>query len=148
MREIEFFDGDICGRALVRSVFEKIDIEAVIHLVGLKAVGESVDKPLMYFENNVYGSGALFEVEVDCKSLVFSSSATVYGDSASVSIGEDFSLSTRNSYSASKLMVEDIYCDVSKSDDDWSIALLPYINTVGAHESGLIGEDLGGSPII
>ena len=146
--EFEFIEGDIRDQALVRSIFEKFDIEAVIHFAGLKAVGESVEKPLMYYDNNVSGSVALFEVmaEKGCKHLVFSLSATVYGDPASVPIREDFPLSTTNPYGASKLMVEDICRDVSKSDDSWSIALLRYFNPVGAHESGLIGEDPNGIP--
>ena len=147
-RTIEFIEGDIRNRPLVRSLFEQFDIDAVIHFAGLKAVGESVEKPLMYYDNNVSGSVALFQVmaEFGCKNLVFSSSATVYGDPASVPIKEDFPLSTTNPYGASKLMVEDICRDLSKSDADWSIALLRYFNPVGAHESGLIGEDPNGIP--
>jgi len=143
-----FVEGDIRDRGLLRSVFERFEIEAVIHFAGLKAVGESVAMPLRYYDNNVSGSVALFEVmtEFGCKRLVFSSSATVYGDPASVPIKEDFPLSTTNPYGASKLMVENILRDVFASDSDWSIGLLRYFNPVGAHESGLIGEDPNGIP--
>ncbi len=143
-----FVEGDIRDKPLLRSIFERFDIEAVIHFAGLKAVGESVEQPLMYYDNNVSGSIALFEVmaEFGCKRLVFSSSATVYGDPASVPIREDFPLSTTNPYGASKLMIENILRDVYKSDPAWSIALLRYFNPVGAHQSGLIGEDPNGIP--
>ena len=143
-----FVEGDIRDRDLLRPVFERFDIEAVIHFAGLKAVGESVAMPLRYYDNNVSGSVALFEVmaEFGCKRVVFSSSATVYGDPASVPIKEDFPLSTTNPYGASKLMVENILRDVFASDQAWSIGLLRYFNPVGAHESGLIGEDPNGIP--
>ena len=143
-----FIQGDIRNQALLRSLFKQFAIEAVVHFAGLKAVGESVEKPLMYYDNNVSGSVALFEVmaEFGCKRLVFSSSATVYGDPASVPIREDYLLSTTNPYGASKLMIENILRDVYKSDPTWSIALLRYFNPVGAHESGLIGEDPNGIP--
>ncbi|NCO15054.1 MAG: UDP-glucose 4-epimerase GalE, partial [Thiomicrospira sp.] len=145
---LTFIEGDIRDRGLLRSVFSRFEIEAVIHFAGLKAVGESVAMPLRYYDNNVSGSVALFEVmaEFGCKRLVFSSSATVYGDPASVPIKEDFPLSTTNPYGASKLMVENILRDVFASDADWSIGLLRYFNPVGAHESGLIGEDPTGIP--
>ena len=147
-KTIEFVEGDILDRDLLHSVFSRFDISAVIHFAGLKAVGESVEKPLMYYANNVSGSIALFEImaEFGCKQLVFSSSATVYGDPASVPITEDFPLSTTNPYGASKLMVENILRDVYSSDHAWSIGLLRYFNPVGAHESGLIGEDPNGIP--
>lgn len=143
-----FVEGDIRDRGLLRAVFERFEIEAVIHFAGLKAVGESVAMPLRYYDNNVSGSVALFEVmaEFGCKRVVFSSSATVYGDPASVPIKEDFPLSTTNPYGASKLMVENILRDVYASDQAWSIGLLRYFNPVGAHESGLIGEDPNGIP--
>jgi len=143
-----FLEGDIRDQGLLRSIFEQFEIEAVIHFAGLKAVGESMALPLRYYDNNVSGSVALFEVmaEFGCKRLVFSSSATVYGDPATVPITENFPLSTTNPYGASKLMVEDICRDLAKSDADWSIALLRYFNPVGAHESGLIGEDPNGIP--
>ncbi len=147
-RRPEFLVGDIRDRALLRSVFNNHQIESVIHFAGLKAVGESVQKPLEYYDNNVSGSVILFEemARAGVKSLVFSSSATVYGDPASVPITEDFPLKTTNPYGQSKLMVEDILRDLHKSDDSWNIALLRYFNPVGAHESGLIGEDPSGIP--
>ena len=147
-KSVEFIEGDIRDRDLLRSVFMRFEIEAVIHFAGLKAVGESVAMPLRYYDNNASGSVALFEVmaEFGCKRVVFSSSATVYGDPASVPIREDFPLSTTNPYGASKLMVENILRDVFASDSDWSIGLLRYFNPVGAHESGLIGEDPNGIP--
>lgn len=143
-----FIKEDIRNRAVLRAVFEQFEIESVIHFAGFKAVGESVEKPLMYYDNNVSGSVTLFEVmaEFGCKRLVFSSSATVYGDPASVPIKEDFPLSTTNPYGTSKLMIENILRDVFTSDSEWSIALLRYFNPVGAHESGLIGEDPNGIP--
>jgi len=147
-KSVAFVEGDIRDRELLRRVFERYHIEAVIHFAGLKAVGESVVMPLRYYDNNVSGSIALFEVmaEFGCKRVVFSSSATVYGDPESVPIKEDFPLSTTNPYGASKLMIENILRDVYVSDSDWSIGLLRYFNPVGAHESGLIGEDPNGIP--
>jgi len=147
-KTVTFVEADIRNQDLLRSIFQQFEIEAVVHFAGLKAVGESVTMPLRYYYNNVSGSVALFEVmaEFGCKRLVFSSSATVYGDPASVPIKEDFPLSTTNPYGASKLMVENILRDVFASDGDWSIGLLRYFNPVGAHESGLIGEDPNGIP--
>ena len=144
----EFVVGDIRDQALLRVVFNNHRIDSVIHFAGLKAVGESVQKPLEYYDNNVSGSLILFEemARAGVKNLVFSSSATVYGDPASVPITEDFPLKTTNPYGQSKLMVEDILRDLYKSDDSWKIALLRYFNPVGAHESGLIGEDPSGIP--
>ena len=147
-RRPDYVVGDVRDRALLRSIFNNHKIDWVIHFAGLKAVGESVRKPLEYYENNVSGSLVLLE-EMACaevKSLVFSSSATVYGDPASVPITEDFPLKTTNPYGQSKLMVEDILRDLHNSDNSWSIALLRYFNPVGAHESGLIGEDSRGIP--
>jgi UDP-glucose 4-epimerase len=143
-----FVQGDIRDKQLLRQLFTSYPIKAVIHFAGLKAVGESVEKPLMYYDNNVAGSVALFEVmaEFGCKTLVFSSSATVYGDPASLPISEGFPLSATNPYGQSKLMVENVLRDVYQSDQAWSIALLRYFNPVGAHESGLIGEDPNGMP--
>ena len=147
-RRLVFVEGDIRDREILQKIFSHFEIESVIHFAGLKAVGESVEKPLMYYDNNVSGSVALFEAmaEFGCKRLVFSSSATVYGDPATVPIREDFPLSTTNPYGASKLMIEDILRDVFKSNPNWSIVLLRYFNPVGAHESGLIGEDPSGIP--
>lgn len=139
---------DIRDRAGLKSLFTAHRFEAVIHFAGLKAVGQSVEKPLEYFDNNVSGSVALFEcmAEAGVKTLVFSSSATVYGDPASVPIREDFPLSATNPYGRTKLMIEDILRDVSRADPEWRIALLRYFNPVGAHASGTIGEDPNGIP--
>ena len=140
--------GDIRDRDTLRSLFANHGIDAVIHFAGLKAVGESVAEPLKYYDNNVSGSVVLFEemAKANVKTLVFSSSATVYGDPASVPITEDFPLKPTNPYGQSKLMVEDILRDLYKSDPSCKIALLRYFNPVGAHESGLIGEDPSGIP--
>lgn len=146
--DIPLVEGDVRDQALLREVFTEFDIDSVMHFAGLKSVGESVTQPLRYYDNNVFGSVALCEVmsEFGCKRMVFSSSATVYGDPASVPIREDFSLRTTNPYGASKLMVEGVLRDVYKSDQAWSIGILRYFNPVGAHESGLIGEDPNGIP--
>jgi UDP-glucose 4-epimerase len=147
-KPIVFANVDIRDRAGLEGVFGAHQIDAVIHFAGLKAVGESVQKPLAYYDNNVIGSVMLFETmaRFGVKTLVFSSSATVYGDPASVPILEDFPLSATNPYGRSKLMVEDILRDLSKAEPDWRIALLRYFNPVGAHESGLIGEEPNGIP--
>ena len=144
----EFVVGDIRDRQLLRSVFNNHSISAVLHFAGLKAVGESVAMPLAYYDNNVSGSIVLFEemARAGVKTLVFSSSATVYGDPASVPITEDFPLGATNPYGQSKLMVEHILRDLHQSDPSFKIALLRYFNPVGAHESGLIGEDPSGIP--
>ncbi len=141
-------EGDIRNRDRLREVFTAHKIEAVIHFAGLKAVGESVEQPLRYYDNNVGGSVALLEVmeEFGCKKFVFSSSATVYGDPHTVPITEDFPLSATNPYGQSKLFVEEILRDLSTSDDAWQIILLRYFNPVGAHKSGTIGEDPNGIP--
>jgi UDP-glucose 4-epimerase len=129
-------------------VFAEHAIEAVVHFAGLKAVGESVAKPLMYYENNVYGSMTLLEAmaEAGVKQFVFSSSATVYGDPHNPRIVEDFPLQPANPYGRSKLMVEDMLRDLAVSDPEWRIAILRYFNPVGAHASGLIGENPSGIP--
>ncbi len=144
----DFIDADIRDKAALERAFEVYDIDVVIHFAGLKAVGESVGNPLLYYQNNVAGSLVLFEVmaEKGCKRLVFSSSATVYGDPASVPIREDFPLSATNPYGQSKLMIENILRDVAAADPEWQVSLLRYFNPVGAHESGLIGEDPNGIP--
>jgi UDP-glucose 4-epimerase len=144
-----FYEGDILDKAFLDSVFAKHDIESVIHFAGLKAVGESVAKPVMYYQNNVQGTLTLLDAMADAGvfNLVFSSSATVYGDPASLPIREDFPVGgTTNPYGTSKLMVEMVLQDVAKSDDRWSFAILRYFNPVGAHISGLIGEDPNGIP--
>ncbi|NMQ28911.1 UDP-glucose 4-epimerase GalE [Candidatus Accumulibacter phosphatis] len=143
-----FFEGDVRDRALLRRVFAASPIDAVIHFAGLKAVGESVAQPLRYYDCNVGGTISLCEVmaESAVKTLIFSSSATVYGDPASVPIREDFPRSTTNPYGASKLMIEDILADLAQADEEWRIARLRYFNPVGAHASGLIGEEPNGTP--
>ena len=143
-----FEQADIRDRAALERIFGLHKVDAVIHFAGLKAVGESVAQPLRYYDNNVNGSVILFETmaKFGVKSLVFSSSATVYGDPASVPIREDFPLQATNPYGRSKLMIEDILRDLSKAEPDWRIALLRYFNPVGAHESGLIGEEPNGIP--
>jgi len=147
-RQAEFVEGDIRDRAALRRLFEHYAIDAVVHFAGLKAVGESVEKPLLYYDNNIGGSVALFEVmaEAGVKTVVFSSSATVYGDPVSVPITEEFSLSATNPYGRSKLVIEEILRDVAHADEGWTVALLRYFNPVGAHVSGLIGEDPRGIP--
>ncbi|EGR1424920.1 UDP-glucose 4-epimerase GalE [Vibrio vulnificus] len=143
-----FYQGDIRDSEILQHVFAQHDIQGVIHFAGLKAVGESVEKPLMYYDNNVSGTLNLVR-EMDkagVKSLIFSSSATVYGDPASVPIRENFPTSATNPYGRSKLMVEECLTDFHKANPDWSITLLRYFNPVGAHESGLLGEDPQGIP--
>lgn len=147
-KTIAFFCGDIRNVKDIDQVFNQYQIDAVIHFAGLKAVGESVKKPLHYYENNVAGTINLLRVmtKYNCKKLVFSSSATVYGDPHSVPIQEHFPLSATNPYGRSKLIIEDILRDLYASDNSWSLALLRYFNPVGAHASGLIGEDPRGVP--
>lgn len=147
-RRPEFERIDIRDRAALNRLLSARRFDAVMHFAGLKAVGESVQKPLAYYENNVGGSIALFEcmAQAGLKTIVFSSSATVYGEPASVPIREDFPLSARNPYGRSKLMIEDILRDLAAADSDWRVALLRYFNPVGAHPSGLIGEAPNGIP--
>jgi UDP-glucose 4-epimerase len=148
-RELAFVEGDIRDRAALDALFKRHDIDAVVHFAGLKAVGESVAKPLYYYDNNIGGSVILFEAmqAAGVKTIVFSSSATVYGDPASVPIREDFPVGgTTNPYGTSKLFIEKILQDVAISDPEWRIALLRYFNPVGAHISGQIGEDPQGIP--
>ncbi len=143
-----FYQGDIRDPAILQTIFSEHDIDGVIHFAGLKAVGESVEKPLMYYDNNVSGTLNLVS-EMDkagVKSIIFSSSATVYGDPASVPIRENFPTSATNPYGRSKLMVEECLTDFYKANPEWSITLLRYFNPVGAHESGLLGEDPQGIP--
>jgi UDP-glucose 4-epimerase len=139
---------DVRDRIALRKLFSAHHIDAVIHFAGLKAVGESVTRPLAYYDNNVSGSVALFEcmVEAGVKTIVFSSSATVYGDSPQMPIREEFPLSASNPYGRTKLMIEEILRDLAKSASGWQVALLRYFNPVGAHASGLIGEDPNGIP--
>ena len=148
-KEATFYQGDILDKAFLDSVFAKHNIEQVIHFAGLKAVGESVQKPIEYYQNNVQGTLNLLDAMRDANvfKLVFSSSATVYGDPASLPIREDFPVGgTTNPYGTSKLMVEMVLQDVAKSDPRWAFAILRYFNPVGAHKSGRIGEDPNGIP--
>jgi len=147
-KSLTFIDGDVRCKETLKKVFETYPISAVIHFAGLKAVGESTQIPLEYYDNNVSGSLNLLQVmaEYDCKSFVFSSSATVYGDPATVPINESFPLQATNPYGRSKLIVEDFLRDLYASDNSWQIAILRYFNPVGAHHSGLIGEDPTGIP--
>jgi UDP-glucose 4-epimerase len=147
-RPFTLVEADVRDRAAVAAVFAQHGIDAVIHFAGLKAVGESVAQPLRYYDNNLAGSIVLFETmaRFGVKQLVFSSSATVYGDPASVPIYEHFPLSATNPYGRSKLIIEDMLRDLYRSDAGWHIALLRYFNPVGAHESGLIGEEPTGIP--
>jgi UDP-glucose 4-epimerase len=147
-RAPEFKEGDIRDRGLLKRLFDSYPISAVLHFAGLKAVGESVEKPLDYYENNVGGTLDLLDAmrQADVKTMVFSSSATVYGDPATVPVTEDFPRSSTNPYGASKLMIENILADVFQSEPHWRLARLRYFNPVGAHESGLIGENPKGVP--
>jgi len=147
-KTLTFYKADLLNKKEVAAVFSSHKIDAVIHFAGLKAVGESVMMPLKYFHNNITGTLNLLEImnEFKVKNIVFSSSATVYGDPASLPIKEDFPLSATNPYGRTKLMIEEILQDIYRSDKDWNIALLRYFNPVGAHESGKIGEDPFGIP--
>lgn len=147
-KRADFVEGDIRDSALLDRLFQEHRIGSVIHFAGLKAVGESVAQPLRYYDCNVTGSLRLLEAmdRAGVRNLVFSSSATVYGDPASVPIREDFPLSATNPYGATKLHIEDMLRDLHRADPRWSLALLRYFNPVGAHESGRIGEDPNGEP--
>lgn len=147
-KDAKFYNFDLRNKSLLQTVFAENEIDAVIHFAGFKAVGESVEKPIKYYDNNIMSTLVLCEVmsEYNVKKMVFSSSATVYGSPRSLPIKEDFELSTTNPYGSSKLMIENILTDLQKSDDEWAIVLLRYFNPVGAHESGLIGEDPKGIP--
>ena len=140
---ISFHKVDVRDKEAIRNIFEQYNFFGVIHFAGLKAVGTSVLKPIEYYDVNLGGAIAMAEImkEFGCKKFVFSSSATVYGNPDSVPIKEDFPLSATNPYGRSKLMIEDFLRDIYISDNSWSIALLRYFNPVGAHKSGLIGED-------
>ncbi len=148
-KDFKFYEVDLLDRDNLNKVFEENpDIDSVIHFAGLKAVGESVAKPIEYYHNNITGTLILLDVmrNHNCKKIVFSSSATVYGNPKTVPIREDFPLSTTNPYGSTKLMIEQILNDVYISDNEWSIILLRYFNPIGAHESGLIGESPNGIP--
>lgn len=142
-KDLKFYKVDLLDKAGLEKIFSENKIDAVIHFAGLKAVGESVSIPLRYYQNNIAGTLILCEVmqKYNVKNMVFSSSATVYGDPASVPITENFPLSATNPYGRTKLFIEDILRDLYVSDKEWSVALLRYFNPIGAHESGRIGED-------
>lgn len=146
--KVEFHKVDLIDKAGLERVFQKIQVDAVIHFAGLKAVGESVRIPLHYYHNNITGTLVLCEVMANhgVKNIVFSSSATVYGEPEKVPVMEDFPLSATNPYGRTKLMIEEILRDLYVSDPSWNIALLRYFNPVGAHPSGRIGEDPRGIP--
>lgn len=147
-KKVNFVNADVRDRDALRHVFKNNAIDGVIHFAGLKAVGESVSEPLMYYENNVAGSVTLAQImtEFNVHVLVFSSSATVYGGDAVSPINEESTLTATNPYGWSKLMVEQVYQDLAASSPSWKIGLLRYFNPVGAHESGTIGEDPNGIP--
>lgn len=147
-KNIKFYELDVCDKEKLKLVFKENKIDAVIHFAGYKAVGESVSKPLMYYRNNIDSTLSLLEVmnEFNVKKIVFSSSATVYGNPESLPIKETSRLSTTNPYGTTKLYIERILKDLYISDNEWSIAILRYFNPVGAHKSGLIGEDPNGIP--
>lgn len=147
-KDFKFYEVDLLDEENLEKVFRENNIESVIHFAGLKAVGESVEKPIEYYHNNITGTLILLKVmrKYNCQKLVFSSSATVYGDPASLPIKEDFPLSTTNPYGSTKLMIEQILQDVCIANKDFCVAILRYFNPIGAHKSGLIGEVPNGIP--
>jgi UDP-glucose 4-epimerase len=147
-RAVRFYKTDLVDGPGLEKIFKHHTFDAVIHFAGLKAVGESVSIPLSYYQNNITGTLTLLRImhENNCRNIVFSSSATVYGDPPELPIKEDFPLSAANPYGRTKLMIEEILRDLYHSNPDWNIGILRYFNPVGAHESGRIGEDPGGIP--
>ena len=147
-KDFKFYNVDVTDKESLKKVFEENKIDSIIHFAAFKAVGESVEKPLEYYENNLVGALVVFELmkEFNVNNFVFSSSATVYGKPKSCPIKEDFSLSTTNPYGATKLMIEDIMRDLSKADKNLNLVILRYFNPIEAHESGLIGEEPKGIP--
>lgn len=147
-KDFKFYEVDLLDEVNLEKVFQENDIESVIHFAALKSVGESVAKPLDYYYNNITGTVTLLKLmqKYNCKRIVFSSSATVYGNPASLPIKEDFPLSTTNPYGSTKLMMEQVLQDVCVADKDFSVAILRYFNPIGAHKSGLIGEVPNGIP--
>lgn len=147
-KDFVFYKTDLLDKEGMRKIFNENKIRAVIHFAGLKAVGESVEKPLEYYKNNVVGTLNLLEVmkEFEVNKMVFSSSATVYGVPKMVPITEDMPLSTTNPYGTTKLMIEQILTDYTKANKEFKVAILRYFNPIGAHESGIIGEDPNGVP--
>jgi UDP-glucose 4-epimerase len=147
-KDFKFYEVDLLDKPKLEKVFQENNIKEVIHFAGLKAVGESVQKPLEYYHNNITGTIILLEVmnKYNCKKIVFSSSATVYGLPKTVPIKEDFPLSTTNPYGSTKLFIEQILKDCCVADKEFAVILLRYFNPIGAHKSGLIGEDPNGIP--
>ena len=148
-RIVPFYDADVRDKNAMNKIFEENKIDAVIHFAGLKAVGESVAKPLEYYENNMGNTFTLIEVmrQHGCKNIIFSSSATVYGDPAIIPITEECPKGQcTNPYGKTKSMLEDVLSDVQKADPEWNVVLLRYFNPIGAHKSGLIGENPNGIP--
>ena len=147
-KDLVFYQVDLLDQPALEAVFDKEKVDGVIHFAGLKAVGESVSKPLEYYHNNVTGTLILCDVmrKHGVKKIIFSSSATVYGSPKTVPIKEDFPLSVTNPYGRTKLMLEEILTDLHTADPEWNVILLRYFNPVGAHKSGLIGEDPAGIP--
>ncbi len=147
-KEVTFYQYDLCDKEKVEIVFARENPDAVIHFAGLKAVGESVQKPLLYYENNLISTLNLLEImqKYKARKFVFSSSATVYGKPASLPIDETFPLSPTNPYGTTKLMIENILADLYQSDNSFDITILRYFNPIGAHKSGLLGEDPNGIP--
>lgn len=147
-KDFEFYEVDLLDEEKLEKIFQENEIESVIHFAGLKAVGESVSKPIEYYHNNITGTLILLKLmkKYNCKKIVFSSSATVYGNPKKLPIKEDFPLSTTNPYGSTKLMIEQILQDVAISDKEFRIAILRYFNPIGAHKSGLIGEVPNGIP--
>ena len=147
-KDFKFYEQDLCDEEKLDTLFKNENIDAVIHFAGLKAVGESVEKPILYYQNNLDSTLTLCKImnKYNVKKIVFSSSATVYGSQDILPIKETASLSTTNPYGSTKLFIEYILDDIYNSDNEWSIIKLRYFNPVGAHESGLIGEDPNGIP--
>ena len=148
-KKVTFYEADICDKEAMDAIFDKEDVQAVIHFAGLKAVGESTVKPLEYYQNNIAGTLTLCDVMRNhgVKNIIFSSSATVYGDPAMIPITEECPKGTcTNPYGWTKWMLEQILTDIQKADPEWNVILLRYFNPIGAHKSGMIGEDPKGIP--
>ena len=147
-KDFKFYEVDMLNEEKMDEIFKENNIEAVIHFAGLKAVGESVEKPIEYYHNNITGTLILLKLmkKYNCKKIIFSSSATVYGTPKEVPIKEDFPLSTTNPYGSTKLMIEQILRDVCVADKEFCAILLRYFNPIGAHKSGLLGENPNGIP--
>lgn len=147
-KKVKFYKGDLRDKNILKKIFNENSIDVVIHFAGLKSVNESVTRPLEYYDNNIYSTTNLLEImnENNCKKIIFSSSATVYGLPEELPIKENAKLKTTNPYGSTKLIIEEILKDMYKSDNQWSIIILRYFNPIGAHESGIIGENPKGIP--